>query len=155
MEKDDLFLTQQEWDNFLDYIANGYDLEGSPHNGYGSGVYTYNNKSIKAKDNTFMTANMYNGAISKMRWVSEEERAPGEYEKSGGFDGDIIKAKYFRDLEDYYNKNFKSKYCDDCNSCEACDSCNDCESGQCTESPYCCSCDTCESDNASEDDGGK
>lgn len=140
-------MSDEEWDRFLDKIASGYNLAGSPHNGYGNGVYTYKDKDIKAKNKTHMEAHMYNGAIAKMRWVGENDGSPGIYEKKGGAKGDIIFAQYFRDLEDYFNQNFISTYCDNCNSCEGCNSCNVCESGQCTQTSWCCSCEGCEWNN--------
>ena len=106
----------------MDYISSGYSLKGNPLALYSNGVYTYNNLSIKAgvNNNIFMSANMYNGAIAKMRYASTGEGTPGEYQKSGGANGDIIYASYFNDLEDYANNNFKVNYCNTCQVCNGC-----------------------------------
>lgn len=111
---------------------------GNPLAPYKDGVYTYNGLSIKAgqeEGNEFMSANMYNGAIAKMRWATLEDGSPGSYEKQGGANGDIIYASYFTALENYATNEFKVNYCNTCNSCnicnnncEGCDDCNTCNS---------------------------
>ena len=128
--QNDTFLTSDEWNRILDYINKGYSLTGNPLSS--TNVYTYNNLSIKAGkeySNEFMSANMFNGAIAKMRKSTVGSETPGTYVKKGGANGDIIYAKYFKDLEDYFNNEFSVNYCNTCNSCNGCDtSCNGCNS---------------------------
>lgn len=151
LEKDDLFLTDNEWNSLIQRLYDAYNLKGSPHQNYANGVYTYDTKDTRAGqtyNNVFMSANMYNGAIAKMRWTTEQSNTAGSYTKSAGNDGDIIKAEYFRDLEDYANTKFSSPYCDNCVSCQGCLSCNSCQSGQCkTTTISCCTCEGCNSGN--------
>ena len=64
---------------------------------------------------------MFNGAIAKMRKSTVGSETPGTYVKTGGANGDIIYAKYFKDLEDYFNNEFSVNYCNTCNSCNGCD----------------------------------
>lgn len=143
LAKDDTFLTNLEWNNLLSKIVQGYSLKGQP---LSMDVYNYQNKSIAAGgDNLFMSAHMYNGAIAKMRYGTTGNGSPGSYEKQGGPTGDIIYAKYFRDLEDYFNNEFSVNYCNTCDNCNACNSscqgcntCNNCNS--CEGNDSCCEC---------------
>lgn len=143
LKTDDTFLTSSEWNNLLNYIVKGYSLKGQPLT---MDVYDYQDKTILAgSNNLFMSAHMYNGAIAKMRYSTEGTETPGTYEKVGGPTGDIIYAKYFRDLEDYFNDKFSVNYCntcDNCNSCNAsCEGCNSCNSCQvCQGNDSCCEC---------------
>ena len=142
------FLTTQEWNSLLDYISNGYGLKGNPLSSAKGSVYNYNGQSIKAGaeyGNEFMSANMYNGAIAKMRYATSGNGSPGSYEKTGGPNGDIIYASYFTALEEYASgDSFKVNYCNSCDSCNSCvttceggcNSCNSCNSCQGKDS--CC-----------------
>ena len=151
LQSNNSFLTAEEWNSLLQYIENGYGLEGNPLAPYKNGVYTYKDLSIRAgsEHNLFMSANMYNGAIAKMRWASLNEGTPGEYERTSG---DIIYASYFTALQNYANNNFKVNYCNTCDNCNSCNSkCQGCNS--------CNSCNSCQGTNScchtpSEGDGG-
>lgn len=148
LAKDDLFLTEDEWNKLITFIYNGYNLAGSPNKSQANSVNTF-----KVDDIKMMKASMFNGAMQKMNYASTNSNTvPSGYKKEGGPNGDIVYASYFRDLEDYTNTVFKSVYCDDCNSCEGCLSCNSCQSGQCSTSSYCCACD--KSCNSGQDGGG-
>lgn len=136
LEKDQPFLTAAEWNKLIDYIKDGYELSNAINT---TGDTAYNGKNLRAGkkyENEFMSANMWNGAYARMKYLSTGSNNLGSAEKTGGPNGDIILASYFTDLEDYANYNFKTTYCD--GSCES--SCNICNSEKTT---YCCSCNVC------------
>lgn len=140
---DQVFLSDAEWNNLITYIKNAYNIsQANP--GTGDGVY--NGESLyagKAYNNEFMSANMWNGAYARMLYLTTGDGTLNTSEKkTGGPDGDIVRAKYFTQLQNYANNSLKTLYCD--SSCQGV--CNNCNSQTKTES-YCCSCDTCQNDN--------
>lgn len=82
-----------------------------------------------------MTANMYNGAIAKMRHLTTQgqDNTPGDYEKyapgsnKNKPEGDIITANAFNQLAVYFSDEmkFKANQCDSCNNyCETGNTCD-------------------------------
>lgn len=147
-----LFLSTSEWNSLIDHIYEAY-CEGDLVNAWGTSqdgdktaFCQYNYKDIRAGEeynNIFMSANMYNGAISKMRYLTSGNGTPGNYQKTGGTNGDIITASAFNALKEYANMTFKlnSLQCDRCNvtcqtcvtSCNVmCNGCNGCNSNATT-----------------------
>ena len=125
LDTDSKFLTAQEWNNLIDKIVAAYSLGGLN----AEGVDKYNNQSIRAGieyDNEFMTANMWNGAYIRMKWATTNNDSFDDKKKTGGSSGDIIYAKYFTELEKYFNDEFKVNYCDECDDCDSCDNDHSC-----------------------------
>lgn len=138
VSRGDDFFTSNEWNAIIEYIVNGYDLQD--YFNKTEAFYQYNGEDVRAGSrygNEYMSANMYNGAIAKMRYLTSQSGTPGAYARSSG---DYIYADYFNDLLDYANDEFSIRagtrcehscmYCNRCdNSCEGVDSCT-CESCQ-------------------------
>lgn len=136
----DLFLTANEWNKLISKIESAYRLSSDLPD---TGADKYQGKDIKAGvqyNNEFMTAFMFDGAITRMKYATNGSTSPGN---SGKQKEDVIYASYFRDLEDYFNNSFKIYYCNSCNncnscnsSCQGCNSCNNCQS--CQGGDSCC-----------------
>lgn len=134
IEDNSLFLSADEWNSLIKYIYNGYKLQD--YFDYSQDYFsTYNGKDIRAGksfNNEFMSANMFNGAYAKMKYLGTGNSSLGNWKKKGGPEGDIIRAKYFNDLQEYANTEMKIQKgtrcvtCNNCNSCDSCEGCNTC-----------------------------
>lgn len=144
LDTNDLFLTKEEWNSLITYIKKGYDLGGAS-----GGDADYNGEVIRVNSGDYMTANRWNGAYARMKWLSTNNNSLGGQEKERG---QLILADYFTDLENYANNSFKTTWCD--GSCEF--SCNSCDSETEIETyEYCCSCDSCEGCEGNDSEEGE
>lgn len=140
-----LFLKATEWNDFIEFIYDAY-CHGE-YNAWGrkGNETSFNNfaiydniglesgdprgKAIGAED--IMYAEMYNGALKKMRYLANQD-----YNTTGDVSaGDIIYATTFNNLRSKALTEFKlhSSQCDICNN--GCQGCNDSE---CDSPKYCC-----------------
>lgn len=143
LQPDDLFLTAQNWNDFITSIYNAY-CKGKKRNAYSSNTpdidtfSIYDNMDIRAGKaegkatgtSDFMYAKMYNGALKKMRFLVNNNA--GENKVSPN---DIVTASLFNELRNYATDSFLLNpiQCDACNSgCDVtCDACEGCNSTQC------------------------
>lgn len=164
IKKDDTFFTEQEWNNLISHIYKAYD-ERKDYTSDEDEFIIYsnceNNNNIKAGKeykNEFMSADMFNGALAKMRYFNEKnnklpknnyyedencENAFGNeypYLKQMKASVDIIYAEYFNDLQKYANNlkhpvgscvscNVNDIRCCGCEGCQGCQGCNYCDAG--------------------------
>lgn len=159
-ERNDKFLTAEEWNRLITYIIEGYELIGNVTT---EDSYKYNDEAIYAKGvsdpeyydgkgQTIMTANMYNGALAKMEFLS------GEKPSNPISSGDLIQANYFNNLQEYANEYFGLKngstgrYCEDCQGTNQATYCCDessgggggTEGGGCTSCNILCNSNQCD-----------
>lgn len=143
LSENDIFLTASEWNRFIEKIYKAYEAGerwcayGPPEEKPGIKKFSqYNGKDIRAGTeygHEHMTANMYNGAIAKMRYLTEGKGSPPKsYTKYAVGDenkpeGDIITATAFNLLTKYQRETMKLKsdQCDSCNNyCETGNTCD-------------------------------
>lgn len=123
LKTNESFLTAKEWNSLITYIIEGYEKTGNTTT---AASYKYNDKTIFAKGNsesnyypglegqTIMTANMYNGALAKMKYLAEDKI------NTTVAQGAQITATYFNNLVDYANKYFGLKNGTTGNYCAKC-----------------------------------
>ena len=165
IQKDSLFLTSTEWNSLIQHVLNGYNQRKNTNIDIDDfSIYTSceNYNEIRAGEeygNTFMSADMFNGILAKMKWLTTNGVSNTLPEEEGKFGdeypylrkmvpNDIIYAKYFDDLQNYANNlthqietticfSGVTSSCCGCNTCvfeggsgcNACDS--DCTNAQC------------------------